>query len=83
MGALQIFRSSRGVVDMGIGMLLAAASFHFISALVMNLVMPVLAMVSPGAQAEGMAKQHPALLSVNWGNLLQATLELLLSIVVS
>ena len=85
MRTLQVFRSSRGVIDMGVGMFLAAASFHFISALVMNVLMPLLAMPFPGLEAAemNMVKQHPMVMSVNWGNFLQALLELLLCVIVS
>ena len=85
MRVLQILCSSPGVIEMGVGMFLAAALFHFISALVMSLIMPLLTWLAPGLQPAdmGMAAQHPMVMPISWGNFLQALIVLVLCVIVA
>ncbi len=69
---------------MGIGMFLAAALYHFISALVMSVVMPLLDSLFPMLSRSSMPpKQHPMISTIDWGDLIQASIVLTICIIVA
>ncbi len=78
---LKLLRSSRGVVDMGVGMFLAASFYHFLVALVGSVLMPLL--TTPAPSGGPAPVHHPMVASAGSGHLLQATLVLILSLVVA
>ncbi len=79
-----VLKSSKGAIDMGVGMFLAAALYHFISALVMTVIMPLLDRMFPELGRSMMsAKQHPMMTMIAWGDLVQATIVLTICIIVA
>jgi large-conductance mechanosensitive channel len=85
MSGFRLLVSSKGVIDMGVGMLLAAALYHFVAVLVMSAIMPFLDSVFPGMITMPMtpAQQHPLVMTIYWGNLTQASIVLISCILIA